>query len=115
MNIGRDLIRSLSIDIHGAEMTINWDDAVIPWCNIYPTTNCVFALSQYNAPFSSEIKRIKRILNAKYTKADLKTITESSTHLDPQERKNLYTLLKNYESLFIGNLGAWHGKHYPDA
>ena len=30
MIIGRDLIRSLGIVIHGSEMTIHWDDATIP-------------------------------------------------------------------------------------
>ena len=54
------------------------------------------------------------------SKADIKTITESSTHLDIQERNELYTLLKKYECLFDGNLGTWHGKPYdiklkPDA
>ena len=29
---------------------------------------------------------MKRILDAKYSKADIKTIAESSTHLDPQIR-----------------------------
>ena len=63
---------------------------------------------------------MKRILDAKYTKADIKTIAESSTHLDPQERNELYNLLKKYECLFDGNLGTWHGKPYdiklkPDA
>ena len=63
---------------------------------------------------------MKRILDAKYSKADIKTIAESSTHLDPQERNELYTLLKKYENLFDGNLGTWHGKPYdiklkPDA
>ena len=42
----------------------------------------------------------------------LKTIVESSTHLDPQERNELYTLLKKYECLFDINLGTWHGKPY---
>ena len=63
---------------------------------------------------------MKRILDAKYSKADIKTIVESSTHLEPQERNELYTLLKNYESLFDVNLGTWYGKPYaiklkPDA
>ena len=31
MIIGRDLIRSLGIEIHGGDMTIHWDDAAIPW------------------------------------------------------------------------------------
>ena len=90
MIIGSDLIRSLGIDIHGSDMTIHWDDAVIPWRNIDSTTSYVFALSQYNAPFNSKTNRMKRILYAKYTKADLKTISEISTHLDIQE-KTSYT------------------------
>ena len=43
---------------------------------------------------------------------DIKTIAESSTHLEPQERNELYTLLKKYERLFDCNLGTWHGKPY---
>ena len=120
MIIGHDLIRSIGIDIHGADMTIHWDDIAIHWRDIDSTTKDVFALSQYNAPFNSETKRTKRILDAKYSKADLKTIAKISTHIDPQERNKLYTLLKKYECLFDGNLGTWHGKTYdiklkPDA
>ena len=55
---------------------------------------------------------MKRILDAKYSKYDRKTIKEISTHLEPQERNELYTLLKKYESLFDGNIGTWHGKPY---
>ena len=73
--IGSGLIRSLGNDIHGADMTIHWDDAAIPLRDIDSTTNDVFALSQYNSPLNSEKKRMKRILDAKYSKADLKTIT----------------------------------------
>ena len=46
------------------------------------------------------------------SKADIKTIAESSTHLDIQERNELYTPLKKYECLFDGNLGTWYGKPY---
>ena len=63
---------------------------------------------------------MKRIYNAKYSKPDLKTISERSTHLYPQEINDLYTLLKKYECLFYGNIGTWHGNPYdiklkPDA
>ena len=74
MIIGFDLIRYLGINIHGADMTIHCDDAAIPWRDIYPTTNDVFALLQYNTPFNSETNRMKWILDAKYYKPDLKTI-----------------------------------------
>ena len=120
MIIGRELIRSLGFDSHGTDMTIHWDDAAIPWRDIDSTTNDVFVLSQHNTPFNSETNIMKRILDAKYSKADIKTIAESSTHLDPQEINELYTLLKKYECLFDGHLGTWHGKPYdnklkPDA
>ena len=81
--IGRDFIRSLGIDIHGADMTIHWDDAANPWRDIVSTAKDVFALSQHNAPFNAETKIMKRILDSKYSKADIKTIAESSTHIDP--------------------------------
>ena len=63
---------------------------------------------------------MKLILDAKYTKYNFEAITESSTYIDPQERKKLHTLLKEYESLFDVNLGTCHGKPYdiklkPDA
>ena len=95
-------------------MTIHWDDASIPWRDIDSTAKYVFAISQHNAPFNAETKRMKRILDAKYSKADIKTITESSTHLKPQERNELYKLLKKYEIFFDGNLGTWHGKPYDN-
>ena len=50
---GIDLIRSLGIDIRDADMTIHWDDAVIPWRDIDSTTNYEFVLSQYNEPLKS--------------------------------------------------------------
>ena len=112
MIIGRELIRSLGFDNHGTDTTIHWDNSAILWRNIYSTTNNVFSLSQHNAHFNSETKRMKRILDAKYSKADIKTIAESSTHLDPQEINELYTLLKKYECLFHGNLGTWYVKPY---
>ena len=63
---------------------------------------------------------MKRILDAKYSNSDIKTIAESSTHLYPQKINELYILLKKYECLFGGNLGICCGKPYdiklkPDA
>ena len=72
--IGRDLIRSLGIDIYGVDMTIQWNDSTILWRNIDSTKKDVFFLLQYNAPFNSETRIMKHILDDKYTKADIKTI-----------------------------------------
>ena len=86
MIIDRESIRPLGFDSHGTDITIHWDNTAILWHDIDSTKNNVFALSQHNVPFNSERKRMKRILDAKYSKADIKTIAESSTHIDPQER-----------------------------
>ena len=51
---------------------------------------------------------MKRILDDKYSKTDIETVAEISTHIDIQERNEIYTLLKRYEYLFDGNLGTWH-------
>ena len=120
MIIGRELIRSLGFDSNGTDMTIHWDDAAILWRDKYSTTNDVFALTQNSATFNYERQRMKRILDTKDSKSDIKTIAESSTHLDPQEINDIYILLKKYECLFDGNLGTWHCKPYdiklkPDA
>ena len=88
MIIGCDLIRSLGIDIHGADMTIHWDDPAIPWRDIDSTTNDVFALSHHNVHFNSETKRMKRILDAKYSKADIK----------PSQKYPLILILKKEKS-----------------
>ena len=64
MIIGSDFIRHLGIDIHVADITIHWDDVDIPWGDIDSTINDAFALSQHNAPFNSETKKMKRILDA---------------------------------------------------
>ena len=71
MIIGRDIIRFLGIDIHGGDMTIHWDNSATPWRDIHSTSKYVFALSQHNAPFNAETKRMKRILDDKYSKADI--------------------------------------------
>ena len=101
-------------------MTIHWDNSAIPWRDIDSTAKYVFAISQHNAPFNSETKIMKRILDAKYSKAAIKTIAKSSTHLNIQEINDLYTLLNKYNCLFDNNLGTWHVKPYdiklkPDA
>ena len=50
------------------------------------------------------------MLNTK--KADIEAIAEISTHLDHEEKNELHTLLKKYESFFDINLGTWNGETY---
>ena len=91
MIFGRDLISSLDIDIHCADMIIHWDDADIPWRDIDSTTNDVFALSQYNVPFNSETKRMKHILNDKYKKKPILNLSQTAPLIFILKKEMSYT------------------------
>jgi hypothetical protein len=56
-------------------------------------------------------ERATQILDAKYTKADLRSVVRDNFKLlkDDQQKK-LLQLLNNYESLFDGTLGDWKTK-----
>ncbi len=52
------------------------------------------------------IKRVTRILDAKYQKADLQSIVRDyCKHLSTDQQNKLLQLLKKYELLFDGTLG----------
>jgi hypothetical protein len=56
-------------------------------------------------------KRATRILDAKYSKADLQSVVRDNyKHLSADQQKKLLQLLKNYESLFNGTLVDWKTK-----
>jgi hypothetical protein len=56
-------------------------------------------------------KRATRILDAKYSKADLQSVLrDDCKHLSANQQKKLLQLLKKYESLFDGTLGDWKTK-----
>ena len=93
-------------------MIIHWDNAAILWRDIDSTAKDLLALSQHNAPFNSERKRMNASSMLNNSKADIKNIAESSTHLDIQGRNEPYTPLNKYECSFDNNLGTWHVKPY---
>jgi hypothetical protein len=56
-------------------------------------------------------KRATRILDAKYSKADLQSVVRDNyKHLKADQHKKLLQLLKKYKSLFDGTLGDWKTK-----
>jgi hypothetical protein len=56
-------------------------------------------------------KRVTRILDAKYKKADLQSIIiDNFKHLSTDQQKKLLQLLKKYETLFDSILGDWKTK-----
>ena len=67
------------------------------------------SLASCKEPKSTEeaTKRVVRILDANYKKANLQEVVDTCTHLSSEERNMLLELLTNYEPLFDGTLGAW--------
>ncbi len=56
----------------------------------------------------SATKRMVKILDANYEKADLPAIIrENCSHLTASNREKLLSVLLKFESLFDGTLGAW--------
>ena len=58
-------------------------------------------------PATTDAERIQDIINATYTPAGLDKIVAECTHLSKVEQGNLFQLLKKFENLFDGTLGAW--------
>jgi len=56
--------------------------------------------------------RISKILDAKYDKANLDEVVETTKHLTNVEKKTLLDMLRRHEELFDGTLGEWKGKPY---
>ena len=52
---------------------------------------------------------MRRILDAKYKKADLnKVMTKQCQHLNTEEHEILLNILQKYEHIFDGTLGKWN-------
>jgi predicted aspartyl protease len=114
MIIGRDLITSLQLDVKGSNLSIQWDDAAIPWRDIDSTSADIYLTEdrQSYQPIEQEMQRMTDILDAKYKPANLQEISENADHLTNSEQKSLLKLLKKYEDLFDGTLGTFTGKPY---
>jgi hypothetical protein len=114
MIVSRDLIASLQLDIKGSDMSIKWDDSAIPWRSIDSTVDDIhLAEDRRNHQLTEqEMQRMTDILDAKHKKADLNQIASSANHLTNSEQSSLLALLKKYEDLFDGTLGAFTGTPY---
>ena len=117
MIIGRDLLNKIGLTLDFATETVSWEEASIPMkC---PTATAIESLHIEDPPdIDDMVGRIagdnyKKILRAKYGKADLrKEITSNSSHLETTQQENLLQLLQKYETLFDSTLGTWKGVSY---
>jgi len=119
MIIGRDILEFLKIDIRFSDKTIVWDRAEMPFKDRDASELEAYHISDGDA-MEDAVHRVKRILDAKYEKADISKVCEEQEELDASQRDKLGELLRKYEPLFDGQLGRWHGQEVklelkPDA
>ena len=58
-------------------------------------------------PETTEAERIQRIVDVKYSKADLKQEVKTIKNINEEERRRLLKLLEKFKPLFDGTLGDW--------
>ncbi len=137
--IGKQTVHNLGVKLDFQEKTITIIKILLTMRNIANlqlkpiitralTENTCFAQEPIST--RSATKRMVKILDAKYEKADLPAIIrENCSHLTASNREKLLSVLLKFEPLFDGTLGDWklppvsfelkegmkpyHGRPYP--
>ena len=110
--IGRDLMKELGIDLNFSTCTMHWDNAEIQmqepdWLNTENIDEFEKELFMVHDPETTDADRIQRILDMKYSKANLETMVKQIKHLNNEAQERLLNVLKKFEHLFDGTLGEW--------
>jgi len=84
MIIGRDVLKFLKIDLRFSDEIIKWDGAEMPFKDGDASTKEAHYVVD-NDPVEDAVHRVKRILDAKYDKADIEKIIEEQAELDTQQ------------------------------
>ena len=109
--LGREILRELGIKLDFSNNTTNWKDISIPMKPAHSSTKTHFAISD-SSRVASETKRIKKILDAKYEKANLDKVVKTLTYLNDSKQNKLLSLLQKYETMFDGTLVNYTGSKY---
>jgi hypothetical protein len=114
--LGVKTMKKYGIILDFKDKMITVDEVKLPMQNInYLQGSSTFRALKLNhslamGPQSTQDtpKRVTRILDAKYKKADFQAIVrDNCKHLSTNQQKKLLQLLKKYKSLFDGTLGDW--------
>ena len=109
--LGRDVLRELSLVIDSHVETVCWNESVI---DIKPP-DCTQETSYFlndSAKIAEDTERMSKILDAKYTPADLRKVANTNAHLTNNQKEKLYALLSQHEPLFDSTMGKWEGNPY---
>jgi hypothetical protein len=115
--IGKQTMHNLGLKLDFQERTITIEKILLPMRNITNLQlkpritralreNTCFAQEPIST--RSKTKRMVKILDPKYEKADLPAIIwENYSHLPASDRKKLLSVLLKFKPLFDGTLGDW--------
>jgi hypothetical protein len=114
MIIGRDLMLAVGIDLMFSQEKIIWENADVKmqhpdflkderWVDILEKE-----IMYIHDPDTTDAKRIQDLMDAKYSKADLRQTVNEVKNLTAEEKEKLLNLLQKFESVFDGSLGAWN-------
>jgi hypothetical protein len=118
--LGTVSMKELGIILNFRGKMITIDEIILPMRNInnlQQGSSMLRVLKHNHSPAmepqstQDATKHATRILDAKYSKADLQSVVrDNCKHLSADQQKKLLQLLKKYESLFDGTLGDWKTK-----
>ena len=112
--IGRDILEELGIDIPHSTQQVIWPSqhAELPMKPVDCTAPEHFFVQDPSNEQMSEVDRLSKILDAKYSPADLPQLVNEVSTIETDEQQALLKVLQKHESLFDGTLGEWKGKPY---
>ncbi len=117
--LGTETMKEFGIILKFKDKMITIDDIILPMRNINNLQGAsILCVLKHNHSLAMEqqstqdaTQRAMRILDAKYSKADLQSVVKDiCKHLSANQQKKLLQLLRNYELLFDGTLGDWKTK-----
>jgi RNase H-like domain found in reverse transcriptase/Reverse transcriptase (RNA-dependent DNA polymerase)/Retroviral aspartyl protease len=110
--IGRDLLQHLGIIINFKNNTIEWDNGIISMPTDSTLSTGLINIDSESQPIKEATNRVKKIIEAKYEKANIKEIAYDCKQLDKTKQIQLLHLLEKHEDLFDGTLGHWKDRPY---
>jgi hypothetical protein len=111
MILGHDILKDLGLVLDFKEHVTIWGHQQCPFKEHNATVETSYYVEEPPV-VQQATKRLKKILDAKYKKADPHKIASAQDHLTPHEQEQLKELLCWYETLMDGMLGQWVGEPY---
>ena len=109
--IGRNILRELGIILDFANNKTMWENVEIPMKPLDCTKREHFSIRD-SSRVHNETKRIKKILDATYSKANLSQLVHDLNYLNKSKQEKLLSFLRKYEDMFDGTLGNYNGSDY---